>query len=252
MHPIIALWSHPRSMSTATERIMRERGDLDCVHEPFMYFYYVDQKKRDLPHFDVEDGHPTGYEDIRAMLLGRAARRPVFFKDMSYYVMPRIEDDPEFARRLTNCFLIRDPTASIVSYHKLHSDVTVEEIGLEAQWRHFEFLTERIGETPVVIEAESIRADPRRVIGEVWQRIGLSYVDGAFDWAGSKKPADWQHVSGWHDDVAPSNCIKKMSPEEQAERARIFAQRCADRPHLADYYRHHQPFYERLKQHALA
>ena len=31
-HPLIALWSHPRSMSTATERIMRERGDLDCAH----------------------------------------------------------------------------------------------------------------------------------------------------------------------------------------------------------------------------
>ncbi|MGG7643523.1 hypothetical protein ACQ5SP_01765 [Rhodovulum sp. YNF3179] len=25
MHPIIAMWSHPRSVSTATERIMRER-----------------------------------------------------------------------------------------------------------------------------------------------------------------------------------------------------------------------------------
>ena len=38
-HPIIALWSHPRSMSTAFERIMRSRGDLDCLHEPFMYDY---------------------------------------------------------------------------------------------------------------------------------------------------------------------------------------------------------------------
>ncbi|MCO5125978.1 MAG: hypothetical protein M9957_01250 [Rhodobacteraceae bacterium] len=38
-HPIIAMWSHPRSMSTAIERIMRERGDLDCLHEPFMYDY---------------------------------------------------------------------------------------------------------------------------------------------------------------------------------------------------------------------
>jgi hypothetical protein len=28
MHPIIALWSHPRSMSTANERLMRVRGDL--------------------------------------------------------------------------------------------------------------------------------------------------------------------------------------------------------------------------------
>jgi hypothetical protein len=39
MHPLIALWSHPRSMSTAIERVMRERGDLDCAHEPFLYDY---------------------------------------------------------------------------------------------------------------------------------------------------------------------------------------------------------------------
>ena len=48
-HPIIALWVHPRSMSTAIERIMRERGDLDCLHEPFMYYYYVGLGKRELP-----------------------------------------------------------------------------------------------------------------------------------------------------------------------------------------------------------
>ncbi|MEZ5772185.1 MAG: hypothetical protein R3D61_11380 [Defluviimonas denitrificans] len=45
-HPIIAMWSHPRSMSTAIERIMRERGDLDCLHEPFMYDYYVHRQVR--------------------------------------------------------------------------------------------------------------------------------------------------------------------------------------------------------------
>ena len=71
MHPIIALWSHPRSMSTATERIMRERGDLDCAHEPFMYDYYVHRQVRKMPHFDVQDGHPTSYGAIRDMLLAR-------------------------------------------------------------------------------------------------------------------------------------------------------------------------------------
>ncbi len=58
-HPIFVLWSHPRSMSTATERIMRERGDLDCAHEPFIYDYYVHRKIRVMPHFDVQEGHPT-------------------------------------------------------------------------------------------------------------------------------------------------------------------------------------------------
>ncbi|HUF56321.1 MAG TPA: hypothetical protein VMM55_07145 [Thermohalobaculum sp.] len=32
-HPIVALWCHPRAMSTAFERLMRERGDMTVLHE---------------------------------------------------------------------------------------------------------------------------------------------------------------------------------------------------------------------------
>jgi len=39
MHPVIILWAHPRPMSTAIESVMRKRGDLDCLHEPFLPFY---------------------------------------------------------------------------------------------------------------------------------------------------------------------------------------------------------------------
>lgn len=43
MNLIIALWIHPRSNSTAFERVMTERKDLKILHEPFAYFYYVNQ-----------------------------------------------------------------------------------------------------------------------------------------------------------------------------------------------------------------
>ncbi|HUD39315.1 MAG TPA: hypothetical protein VMR14_20630 [Streptosporangiaceae bacterium] len=43
--PILMLWSAPRSRSTAFFRMMIERGDFVCVHEPFSYlaeFGHVD------------------------------------------------------------------------------------------------------------------------------------------------------------------------------------------------------------------
>jgi hypothetical protein len=83
-HPVIALWSHPRSMSTAFERIMRARGDLECLHEPFMYDYYINRSTRQLPNFDAIEDHPRSYDAIRDMILEKAERGPVFFKDMSY------------------------------------------------------------------------------------------------------------------------------------------------------------------------
>ena len=54
MNPVIFLWAHPRSMSTAIERIMRERGDLECLHEPFLHYYYLHRSSKPLPHFDSE------------------------------------------------------------------------------------------------------------------------------------------------------------------------------------------------------
>lgn len=41
MNRIVALWTHPRSVSTAFERVMMERGDFKILHEPFSYLYYV-------------------------------------------------------------------------------------------------------------------------------------------------------------------------------------------------------------------
>jgi len=45
---ILALWATLRSTSTAFETMMRERGDLLALHEPFSrYFYLSEERKSD-------------------------------------------------------------------------------------------------------------------------------------------------------------------------------------------------------------
>lgn len=248
-HPIIAMWSHPRSMSTAVERIMRERGDLDCLHEPFMYDYYVHRRVRTMPHFDVQPDHPVSYGAIRDMLLERSEKQPVFIKDMSYYVMPQILADKDFAARLTNVFLVRDPVASIPSYYKLDPDLTLDEIGLEAQARHFDALAAE-GGTPAVIVSEDVRADPEGVMGALWRRIGLPHVAAAFDWQ-NEAPKDWAQVGGWHGDVSSAKGIRPLTPEERAAQQQSFDALAAKVPHLRGFLDHHRPFYAHLAAHAV-
>jgi len=249
MFPIIALWSHPRSMSTAMERVMRERGDLDCAHEPFMYDYYVHRAVRRMPHFEVLPDHPVSYAQIRDSLIARARQGPVFFKDMSYYVMPHILDDDAFLAALTDCFLIRDPVASIASYFRLDPEVTREEIGLEAQWRHHEGLVAR-GRAPVVIRAEDVRQDSRGMMRKLWDRIGLRYSEAAFDWQ-EDRPKDWQQVEGWHGAVSGSRGIKPLTPAEIEEQRRAFDEQARTHPKMQEYLEHHRPFYEKLAALAL-
>ena len=243
MHPIYALWAHPRSMSTAMERVMRERGDLDCSHEPFMYDYYVHRQVRRMPHFDVQPDHPVRYEDIRDSLMARAESGPVFFKDMSYYMLPHLLDDARFLSALTNVFLIRDPVAAIASYFKLDPDVTLEEIGLEAQWRHFAALRDR-GERPVVIRAEDVRQDTRGVMRRMWEAIGLPDVEAAFEWQ-NERPKDWAQVEGWHSDVSASRGIRPLTETEVQEQRQKFEALALLHPKMNAYLAHHLPYFER-------
>ena len=249
MHPLIALWSHPRSMSTATERIMRERGDLWCAHEPFMYDYYVARQVRVMPGFEVQPDHPVGYTDVRDMLMERASKSPVFFKDMAYYVVPRILNDSEFLERLTHCFLIRNPLATILSYHKLDPEVTLEEIGLEAQWRLYEALVEA-GHNPVVLDAETVRADAKGTMAAFWAGIGLEYRAEAFDWA-KAQPRDWQQVGAWHEEVSTSSGIRAADAEEMLRKDLEFETLAETHPHLRELLDHHMPFYQKLSARAL-
>ena len=249
MHPIYALWSHPRSMSTAMERVMRERGDLDCAHEPFMYDYYVHRQVRVMPHFDIQPDHPTDYAGIRDMLLARAARGPVFIKDMSYYVWPQVTADPLITPHLVNMFLVRDPVASIASYFKLDPDLISEEIGIHAQWQHYQALCEQ-GPPPPVVDANDIRADTRGVISALWKQVGLPHIEAAFEWQ-SDTPKDWQQVEGWHGKATSTNTIQPLTAEELARQRARFDEMAATSPRLTELLAQHQPYYEKFRERAL-
>jgi hypothetical protein len=252
MNPVIFLWAHPRSMSTAIERVMRERGDFDCLHEPFLHYYYLERCDRELPHFDHERGHPSSYAATRDMLLERAERAPVFAKDMSYYVMPGILEDREFCRRLRHCFLIRDPMRAILSYYRLDGGVALDEIGIESQWKQFAGLRDMgIGDC-LVLEAEAVQADAERALRAFWDALGLDYRARALRWEQDEVPPDWEYVRGWHESVSASSGIRE-APAGDAERTRReFDALCATAPRLSDYLEHHRVYYQRLRQHSLA
>ncbi len=242
MNRIIALWCHPRSLSTAMERVMAERGEFTILHEPFLYLYYLHDRKRVLPHFDVDPDHPLSYEDTKRWILEAAQKKPVFFKDMSYYIYDYFNRDRDFALAITSTFLIRDPARSIPSYYKLDPDVTSEEIGLELLYRHFSMIAEATGRPPVVVDAGDLQENPENTMRAYCNALGLAYIPEALRW-GDGPPAEWRNFAGWHQDVLDSKGIKKdrAPPEVDIDRY----------PHLREYYEHHRPYYEALYEHRL-
>jgi hypothetical protein len=252
MNPIIFLWAHPRSMSTAIERIMRERGDFDCLHEPFLRYYYLRRTGKPLPHFDDAQDHPCSYEETREMILERAAKAPVFAKDMSYYVMPEILRDEAFCRRLRHCFLIRNPMHSILSYYRLDPYLSLQEVGLEMQWRHFEGLQALGIDNSIVMEAEVVQRDSSTSMRRFWRALGLDDKPQALNWDQDSTPEDWDYVQGWHQSVGASSGIRAPAADEARRKQAEFDRLCQQAPQLAEYLDHHLPFYRRLRERSLS
>lgn len=227
---------------------MRERGDLTCFHEPFLGDYYLNRKVASMTHLQVDSDAPRTYAEARAAILDAAEVKPVFFKDMSYYVVPHLFEDLEFVERLTHIFLIRDPRRSLASYQKLDPTFTTVEGGLLAQLEHVSWLEEQTGETPVVVEAEVIQRDPIGTMSAIWKQIGLEDRPDALSWTDATVPSDWQHVVGWHGAAAQSTGIRTDADSPPA--IEVFKSAAAKAPRLHDILNAHWPAYLALRDRA--
>ena len=248
----IALWSHPRSMSTSVERCFRERGDCYCHHEPFMYFYYLEKHGTPYPGFDPEGNRPRQLDDIATMV----SRRPkdddhgydhLFFKDMSYYIVDNLSRLMPVMSKLVSIFLIRDPRLSLASYGKLDPDFSLDEGGLEAQWFHLEAL-KKAGLKTLVIDAANISAHPSATMKLIWDFAEIPFIDHALSWKASRLPADWEQAKAWHQGSIESTGFSQPDGRDPDD---VFETVAATMPILNDYLAHHQPFYDRLKEHAI-
>ena len=130
--------------------------------------------------------------------------------------------------------------------------MTLEEIGLEAQWSHFRWLRETTGTVPLVVEAEAVQRDVEGLLGAYWAKVGLPFAPHAFAWDRRDAPRDWAQVAGWHGEVASSGGIRppEGAPGEASLQER-FDRKARAAPRLRAFLEHHQPFYERLRRYAV-
>ncbi len=198
-----------------------------------------------MPHSELNIGRLETFEEIIADFQSRAKTRTVFFKDMGYYVLPEIYRYPELSNQFAHLILIRNPKRSILSYYQLDANVTLEEIGIEAQWKLYEWLCRYSNRPPFIVEAESVQNDPMMSLGNAWDYLDLPFLSQAFEWQSGEVPDDWQSVSGWHQSVIASSGIRKTKGDDLINMR--FAKAAEQSPRLLPLLDHHQPFYEKLK-----
>ena len=226
----IALWAVPRSISTAFERIFVERGDFRVLHEPFSASYYFSPERRSERFAGEEMKEEYRYEKILSEILA-PGEKPVFFKDMAYYVAGFV--DREMVGRFRNTFLLRDPRAVISSYAKKWPDFSFEEAGYEELYRLYGYAVED-GQDPVVIDAQDLSEDPDAIVAAYCNSLGIAHKPEALTWEPREIP-EWNMWDGWHDSAQESTGIGKLTRKE------------IELPEdLEEVYRRCLPYYEAL------
>ena len=236
MNRIVALWTHPRSVSTAFERVMMERNDFVILHEPFSYLYYVHRANAAIAQQYVDPSHPTDYAGIKFHIEGAAVQRPVFFKDMCSHCFDELRSDESFLRRLTNTFLIRDPAKAIASYYAMNPEVSVEEIGLRQLCAVYEQVRS-FGQAPVVVDADDLENDAEGTINAYCRALDIPFMREALTWDSGHKQ-QWDIWKDWHKDAARSTGIRKN--------VETFAVTIDNSEHLRAFYQDQLPYYRAM------
>ena len=222
-NPPLALWTTPRSVSTAFERMIMERGDFTVLHEPFSEHYYYGPGKRS-DRYEAIRPHATPTRILEAIDDAGTERR-VFLKDMASHVRDLV--DPGFVARFQHTFLVRDPAWALPSLEAKWPDFTEEEAGYTALAELVDAV-DAAGEQPVIIDSLDVRSDPRGTIGAYCAAVGIPFVPDALEWSPGM-PGGWELWEDWHHDVAASDGFRPRAPgppPEPGPRARAVYDAC--------------------------
>jgi hypothetical protein len=192
----IAMWSGPRTISTALMRSWENRADTVVVDEPLYAFY--------LTHSSVL--HPAQDEIVASMspdwreVLGELSSAPLpagktvyYQKHMTHHLLPEVDRDA--LRPLRHAFLIRDPRQLLASYARVRAEPVLADLGLPQQLEIF-----RLVGGPV-IDAGDVLRQPRAMLEALCDALGVPFDPSMLSWPAGPRPTDGVWARHWYDGV---------------------------------------------------
>ncbi|MGW3077186.1 MULTISPECIES: sulfotransferase-like domain-containing protein [unclassified Kitasatospora] len=230
-HPLLALWSAPRSRSTVFFRTMVDRGDLLPLHEPFCNI--ANDGRTEV---DGRTVHST--TALVDTLLELSEHHTVFFKDTTDCRYDTVLQRPDFLKRARHAFLLRDPREIIPSYAAIKPDMALHEVGIEYLHRIHQAVLDAGGEA-LVLDSDDFVDHPEAAVRAYCDTTGLPFRDDTLHWQPGDRP-EWHQSARWHTDVSASTTVRR--------RTRAYDRTIDTDPLLRRYHDHHLPFYEQLRE----
>ena len=209
----ICLWSSPRNLSTALMYSFAQRKDTIAIDEP-LYAHYLRVTGADHPgkeeilHSQEQDGEKV----IQQNIFGDYDKPIIFLKQMTHHL---VDVDMNFLSKTLNIIYIRDPKQIIASYAQVRKDVTMDDIGLAAQWQLYQFLQNN-HYSCIVLDSAEILNNPEKVLTELCAALEIPFDKAMLYWPAGPKKEDGVWAKYWYDNVHKSTGFAKQPTSERS------------------------------------
>ena len=231
----IAMWSGPRTVSTALMRAWENRPDTAVTDEP-LYAFYLDRTGLDHPGRDaVIASQPTDWR----VVLDRLAIAPLpggavigYAKHMTHHLLPEV--DRAALASFRHAHLIRDPRELLASYARVRAEPTLADLGVGQQAEIYETFG------GPVVDSRDLLTQPEGTLRALCRALGVPFDATMLAWPAGPRDSDGVWAPYWYDRVRSSTGFAAYRPPAGPLPARLepLAGQCL-------------PYFERLHRYRL-
>lgn len=204
----ICLWSGPRNISTALMYSFAQRNDCQVFDEP-LYAHYLSKTPAKAYHPGADDViaemENDGEKVVRDLILGFDAKPVGFFKHMTHHLHNL---NLVFLSDTINVLLTRDPVDMLPSYAAWVEKPTLQDVDYKQHIELFDYL-QALGQNPVVLDSKQILLNPKKVLSELCDRIGIDFQESMLSWKAGARPEDGSWAKYWYKSVHESTGFGK-------------------------------------------
>jgi len=226
----LAMWSGPRNISTAMMRSWGNREDTFVCDEP-LYAHYLRETK--LPHPGADETvahHECDWRKVVDWLTGPISEGKTIFyqKQMAHHLLPQIDFD--WLDRVTNCFLIRQPSEMVTSLIEFIPEPTIEDTALPQQLRIFERVRQQTGKTPPVLDSKDVLQNPRKMLERLCAVLDIEFTDQMLKWPPGLRETDGIWAKHWYAKVEHTTEFAPYRPRDEPVPSNLMSlvDRCND------------------------
>ena len=239
---ITALWTAPRSRSTAFLWMISRRGDFSVVQELFTRTAYFSEERIFDRVAHIPPKPEYNYHTVMRSLKRQSQENRLFMKDFAYCFIHLVDD--EFIASFDHTFLIRDPAQMLPSYHHQMPDLDIDESGYKEMFELFQKVLDSTGEIPPVVNADDLIENPAGIIRAYCSRIGIPFIPEALNW---NPPGDLDEIKWW----AQKNWYENFLVTRGFEATERNYLRINESDKLRSLYDFCMPYYENLNKYRL-